>query len=153
MSNKEEKLNILLNDYLDGQLDPPQAEKVEQLLTENPQAREILSRLRQGSQAVHNLPMVAAPSDLADQIAAQMERDMLLGSSELQNEQIGRNHLLLRRLITAAAILILVGAVATITYNVLFENPNQATKTDPIIALAPPEKTPEISNSTTERNL
>jgi len=150
MSDKEDKLILLLNDYLDGQLDSQQAEKVEQLLTEDPQAREILSRLRQGSHAVRNLPVVAAPSDLADQIAAQMERDMLLGSSELQGDQVGRNRLFLRRLITAAAMLILVGAVATISYNVLFENPDQATKTDPIIALAPPEKTPEINDSATE---
>ncbi|MBN2377490.1 MAG: hypothetical protein JXD22_13900 [Sedimentisphaerales bacterium] len=150
MSDNEDKLILLLNDYLDGQLDPAQAEKVEQLLTEDPQVREILSRLRQGSQAVHNLPMVAAPSDLADQIAAQMERDLLLGSSELLNEQIGRKHLFLRRFIAAAAILILVGAVAAITYNVLFENPDQATKTNPIIALAPPEKTQETNKSSTE---
>ena len=150
MSDKEDKLILLLNEYLDGQLDPAQAEKVEQLLTEDPQVREILSRLRQGSHAVRNLPVVAAPSDLADQIAAQMEREMLLGSSELQNEQVGRNHLFLRRSIAAAAMLILVGAVAAITINVLFENPDQATKTDPIIALAPPEKTSEINKSSTE---
>ncbi|MCK4629183.1 MAG: hypothetical protein KAT56_09275, partial [Sedimentisphaerales bacterium] len=69
------------------------------------------------------LPRVAAPDDLAEGVIQQLERDLLLDQGDVLAETAGRNHLRLRRFLTAAAVLILAGAIVTIVYNVLSQSP------------------------------
>lgn len=114
-----EDLNILLSAYLDGELTPSQAARLEKRLAEDPQARAMLADLRRVCGMVQNLPREKAPEDMAEQIQSLLERDSLLGREDTQTESAGRNHLRIRRFIAAAAVIMLTGAIAGIVYNVL----------------------------------
>jgi len=125
-----ENLNMLLNAYLDGQLSPAKAQKVEKLLAEDPDARQMLAQLRSVAAMVHSLPRCQAPKDLAEGVITALERDSLLDKSEVLAELAGQKHLRLRRFIAAAAMILLVGAAAMMTYNVL-RDPFMASTSQP----------------------
>lgn len=129
----------LLNAYLDRQLDDGQVAQVEKILAENPQANALLADLRQVSELVHSLPNVPAPAHFSQTIQSELERDGLLGHTDLHANPAGRSHLRLRRLIAAAAMLILLGAVGTIIYSVLFApSPHHSPESEKILAKSEP---------------
>ena len=138
----------LLSTYLDGELPPSQAARLEQRLTEDPQARRLLADLERTRQAVGALPRQQAPAELAQQIQLQLERESLLTSADAHAEIAGRNHLRLRRLVAAAAVLALTGAVAAIIYTVLSRPSATSLQPDqpaPVIALDRPAPTTNIT--------
>jgi hypothetical protein len=127
----------MLNAYLDGELDVEQTSQVEKILSENTQARSLLSELKEVSRMVRTLPAMEAPEDFSRTLQFEMERDVLLGQADLQVESAGRNHLRFRRLVAAAAMIVLLGAVGTIIYSVLFDTSKPHTA-EPEIRLAKP---------------
>jgi len=138
VNNVNDKLLEALNAYIDGQLPPAQVEKLEKCLAEDPQARRLLAELQQVSRMVGQLPRTDAPEGLADEIHQELERELLLGPADGLTELAGKNHLRLRRLIAAAALIALVGAVVMIVYSVLIRPGQQIAPTEPIIAVSPP---------------
>ena len=121
MTYKEqnENLNMLLNAYLDDQLSSAKAEKVEKLLAEDPDAREMLAQLRAVSTMVNSMPRCHAPRELTEGVIMSLERDLLLDNSEVLAELAGKKHLRLRHFIATAALILMAGAVVMIVYNVL----------------------------------
>ncbi len=73
-----ERIQIELSAYLDGELDPKHARRVEALLAESPEARRTLESLRQARDAVASLPHRTAPPDLRSHVRRQIERLSLL---------------------------------------------------------------------------
>jgi hypothetical protein len=55
----------LLTAYVDGELDAPQRQAVDHLLTSSPEARALVNKLVRDSKELHNLPVQPAPSTLA----------------------------------------------------------------------------------------
>ena len=140
--NKAELIETL-SAYLDGELSPSLTEKVEQQLADDPQVRQLLNELRRVSDSLAGLPRVTAPDDLAEGVIQQLERDLLLDQGDAMAEMAGRNHLRLRRFLTAAAVLILAGAIVTIVYNVLSQSPNgSAPVIQPEAVAMAPDETP-----------
>lgn len=121
--NKAELVETL-SAYLDGELSSSLTEKVERQLADDPQVRKLLNELRRVSDSLKELPRIAAPDDLAEGVIQQLERDLLLDQGDVLAEMAGRNHLRLRRFLTAAAVLILAGVIVIIVYNVLSQSPN-----------------------------
>jgi hypothetical protein len=109
-----------LNAYLDGRLDADHNSQIEKMLAENAQARALLADLREVSNLLHTLPKTPAPANLSETVQYELERDVLLGHTDLHVNPAGRNHLRIRRLVAAAAMIVLLGAVGTIVYSVLF---------------------------------
>jgi len=141
----DEDLAEVLSVYLDGELSAEETAQIEERLAEDPEARMLLEQLGQVSEAVQSLPHSSAPSDLADEVMEQLERDALLGVSDTSAEMAGRTHLRFRRFAAAAAILILTGAVVIIVYSVLFKPPVEPIidiETSPIVKIkvAPPDE-------------
>jgi hypothetical protein len=140
--NKAELVETL-SAYLDGELSPSLTEKVERQLADDPQVRQLLNELRRVSDSLAGLPRVAAPDDLAEGVIQQLERDLLLDQGDAMAEMAGRNHLRLRRFLTAAAVFILAGAIVTIVYNVLSQSPNgSAPVIQPETVAMAPDETP-----------
>jgi len=118
------RLAELLGAYLDGELSPSDRAAVERRLADDHAARRLLAELKEAALAVRALPRLSAPPVLAAEVLAQLERDALLAEGDAPSLQAGRKHLRLRRLLAAAAILILAGAVALIVYTVLVGPPS-----------------------------
>lgn|GEM_PF-1523587 len=115
--NKE--LFSTLNAYIDGELSPAKVEKLEKQLASDPQARQLLSELREVTEKVGDLPRAKAPRDLADGILDGIERDLLLDRDGALAELAGQKHLRRRRFIAAAAMIALAAGIAFIIHNVL----------------------------------
>ena len=63
----------ILSAYLDGQVTGEERARVERLLAEDAEARQVLEELREVSQSVAGLPRHALPDDFAKQIEASLE--------------------------------------------------------------------------------
>lgn len=118
--NSKQELETLLSSYLDGELTVNQAQKVEKKLTNDEDAQQLFLELKQVSGWVGDLPRELAPKHLSEDILFDLERNQLLNSHESISEQAGKNHLFIRRFVAAASLVLLVGVVATIIYQVLF---------------------------------
>lgn len=66
--------DALLSAYLDKQLAPDEAAKVEKLLAESPEAREELDGLQSMLKLVKGLPEVVAPPDFYEKIAKKVRK-------------------------------------------------------------------------------
>ncbi len=135
----DKELIAVLSAYLDGELSPGQAEKIERRLAEDPSMRQLLNELGQVSQMVRELGRTKAPDGLADEVTQRLERDLLLDRSDVLAELAGEKHLRLRRFATAAAMVMLIGAIGTIIYHVLSKPyiPRPEGVTDKFVAVAP----------------
>ena len=133
---RKSELELLISSYIDGELTVSQSETVEKIIEEDSQAKEIFEQLLQVNRMIKKLPRVAAPPDLAESISLEIERDALLSASEFQSDIQGRNHLRFRKFVTAAAVLILTGAIVMIVYTVLFQSPTSPVKrsSEPLVA-------------------
>jgi len=112
-------LSVLLNSYLDGELSTAKNQKVERLLAEDEHARELLSGLCMVSEKVGSLPRSKAPTDIAEAVLQDIERDILLDQRDSLAEEAGRKHLRMRQFLEAAAMIVLTVAMVIIVYNVL----------------------------------
>jgi hypothetical protein len=139
--HSDKELIAVLSAYLDGELSPGQAEKIERRLAEDPSMRQLLNELGQVSQMVRELGRTKAPDGLADEVTQRLERDLLLDRSDALAELAGEKHLRLRRFATAAAMVMLIGAIGTIIYHVLSKPyiPRPEGVTDKFVAVAPEE--------------
>lgn len=66
--------DALMSAYLDKQLAPDEAAKVEKLLAESPEAREELDGLQSMLRLVKALPEVVAPPDFYEKVAKKVRR-------------------------------------------------------------------------------
>ncbi len=66
--------DALLSAYLDKQLAPDEAARVEQMLAESPEAREELDGLQSMLKLVKGLPEVVAPPDFYEKIAKKVRK-------------------------------------------------------------------------------
>lgn len=139
--HSDKELIAVLSEYLDGELSPGQAQKIERRLAEDPRMQQLLNELGQVSQMVRELGRTKAPDGLADEVTRRLERDLLLDRSDVLAELAGEKHLRLRRFAAAVAMVMLIGAIGTIIYHVLSKPyiPRPEGVTDKFVAVAPEE--------------
>ncbi len=77
----------LLSAYLDGELDEAQHAQVEQRLSNDPSAQQLLSELQSLSETLRSLPREKIGEELCEAALRQAERTMLLGEGELSKDQ------------------------------------------------------------------
>jgi anti-sigma factor RsiW len=75
--------DALMSAYLDKQLAPEEAARVEKLLAESPEAREEISGLQSMLKLVKGLPEVVAPPDFYEKVAKKIRRRRLLRGEAL----------------------------------------------------------------------
>ncbi len=119
MKENDSEFQELLSAYLDGELNPAQAEKLQRRLTQEEQAKALLDDLKKVSAMIGALPREKAPAFLAEEVQQEIERAALLSKAPAAAESAGRNHLLLRKLAAVAAMVMLLGAIGTIIYSIL----------------------------------
>jgi anti-sigma factor RsiW len=80
---KPAEAEALMSAYLDQQFAPGEAERVEKMLADNPEAREELSGLQNLLKLVKGLPEVEAPPDFYEKVAKKIRRRRLLRGENL----------------------------------------------------------------------
>ncbi|MBI9018726.1 MAG: hypothetical protein JEZ07_15840 [Phycisphaerae bacterium] len=140
-------LEQTINAYIDGELPSGRADKIEQIISDDPEVRELYEKIKVTAGMISGIPVEAAPQELAENILRDLERDQLLDSSELLTETSGQTHLRFRKFFAAAAVLVLVGAIVLMVFQALSDKPgNFDPKEKDIAANDPPEKNdPELT--------
>jgi len=119
---KEENPNIeeLLNSYIDGELTERHRAEVEQMISHDAQLAERLRELQKCKMLVSSLPRAEAPGEMLEQIKSSVASKALLGQQpERFYERKGARHLLVRKVLTAAAMIGLVAVLAGVVYTIV----------------------------------
>ena len=115
------EIDELLSAYLDGQLSDRQHTEVKRLLRNDKEVAERLNHLGQQKQLLGAMPIETAPAGMLDTIQASLERQYILQKyPQAGRSAAGARQLFTRRLLTAAAMLIIpVGILALVVYMIM----------------------------------
>lgn len=118
--NENPNIDELLNSFIDRELSQRQFTEVQRLITHDEQIAKRLHELQQCKVLVSSLPSAEAPVCLADEIKTTLERNALSELPLRHYEQIqGVRHLLVRRVLSAAAMIGLLTVLAAVIYTIL----------------------------------
>jgi hypothetical protein len=126
--NEHDKILADLSAYLDGELTPAQAQRVEQALAKDPQAARELSALRRTRELVRGLPRVSPSADFVAGVLAKAERTSLVGA---EAEPAGGAFPYFRWVAAAAVLLVAVGVGIAVSV-MLYTTPADRTPGVPI---------------------
>lgn len=109
MTDRPERAFEEISAYLDDELTPQERAAVESRLACDADAQRVRDELREAMEALRALPRERAPSYLASEVVARMERVALLGSEDASPRGAGTVWRIGRRLAAAAMLFIAVG--------------------------------------------
>jgi hypothetical protein len=113
-------LDELLSSFMDGELSPRQRTEVQRMAARDAQVARRLQQLQNCRSLFCALPVEKAPSDLLEQIRVSLERHSLLQEQPVvRKRSIGAWHLAFRRLVAAAAVLVLMGVLGVVVYQIV----------------------------------
>ena len=113
-------LDELLCSFIDGELSPRQRTEVQRMATHDSQVARRLQQLQNCRSLFCSLPVDKAPSDLLEQIKVSLERHSLLQEQPVvRKRSVGAWHLAFRRLVAAAAVLVLMGVLGVVVYQIV----------------------------------
>lgn len=122
MINEDDKpsLDELLSDYLDGQLSERRHNEIKRMVGHDPELAARLDTLARQRDLLQAMPVEKAPSGLAQDILACLERRFLLEQyPKITRTSAGAKQLFARRVVTAAAILLPIGVLALVLWQIL----------------------------------
>ncbi len=123
--NQKEEPNIeeLLNSFIDGELTEREQTEVQRLISHDAQVAQRLRELQKSKMLVGSLPRAEAPARILDEIKASLERGTLSGerawSEEPSDRRVGVRHLLVRKVLAAAAMVGLVAILSAVVYTIV----------------------------------
>ncbi len=113
-------INELLNAFVDGELSRREQVEVKQLISHDAQIAQKVSELKKSKMLLNSLPRSEAPPEILQGIKNTLERKSLLEEQiPLFSEKQGARHLLLRKLLTAAAMIALIAGLGGVIYNIV----------------------------------
>ena len=117
---KDMNIDELLNGYIDGELSQRHQTEVQRLINHDPAIVQRLRELDKCKTLVNSLPRAQAPAGLLEDVKASLERRALLGlQSETFDQQAGARDLLVRKVLTVAAMIALVAVLGTVIYTIV----------------------------------
>jgi len=133
------KIDELLSSSIDGELTPRQQTEVQRLAAHDPRIKQHLRQLQKCKMLLGSLPFAKAPARMLEDIKAALEKRTSLSRQLSPIEELaGQRHLLIRKVLAAAAIIGLVAVLASVIYTILApphtpQPPIIATHTPPAI--------------------
>lgn len=116
----EEHIEELLSNYIDDELTERERNEVKRLIGHDADVRRKFEQLRKIKVLLNLAPVSLPPDNILENVKNQIERQVLLGDYSLHKRpDAGRKHLILRRALTAAAVLVLVAALAWVIMDIL----------------------------------
>ncbi|HUW20917.1 MAG TPA: hypothetical protein VMW16_16575 [Sedimentisphaerales bacterium] len=119
---KQENRNIeeLLNGYIDDELTDRHRAEVERMISTDSQIARRLRQLHKCKMLVGALPHAEAPTETLELVKASLQRQVLVGRQRSPlDERQGARHLLLRRVVSVAAMIGLVAVLGAVVYTIL----------------------------------
>ena len=117
---EKENIDELLNSFIDDELTERQQTEVQRLVAHNKQVARRLKELQKCKVLLGSLPFEEAPVGMLDDIKTSLERRTLLSEMpEHFDRRIGARHLLLRKIVSAAAMIALVAVLAGVIYSIV----------------------------------
>ena len=118
----KENLNIdeLLNAFIDGELTERQRTEAQRLIGHDKRIARRLGQLQKCKMLVGSLPSAEAPAEMVEDVKAALERRTLLSQQQKGfDEREGARHLLVRKVLTAAAMIGLVAVFGAVIYTII----------------------------------
>jgi len=117
---KPEDIDKLLNSFLDGELPVKQLAEVQRLLNGNKKLAQRLDQLRRCRALLAAVPYAKAPAGIVESVKASLAANAALTvkAPPVDNTK-GVKELLLRRVLTAAAMFVLVAVLAGVIYTIV----------------------------------
>jgi len=121
--NEEHKIETdeLICLYLDGEASVRQQTELKRLMQHDPSIAKRMEALRRQQQILNALPIETAPDSVHDDICSAIERQLILnGTPETSRSIIATSHFFIRRLITAAAMILLpLGVLGLVVFQIM----------------------------------
>jgi hypothetical protein len=118
----KEDMNIdeLLNSFLDGEATERERVEVQRLLTHDAQVAKRLRELQKCRLLVGSLPYAEAPAEILQQIKASVDKSPVeVLKAEVFERRRGARHLLIRQVLSVAAMVVLVAVLGVVIYTIL----------------------------------
>jgi hypothetical protein len=117
----EERIDELLNGFIDDELAARQRTEVERLIAHDVRIEQRLVQLQKCRTLVGSLPRAEAPRQILEGVKASLVRTSPapLQEEPAHDQRAGRMHLLGRRMLSAAAMITLVGILAGVIYTIV----------------------------------
>lgn len=131
-------IDELLNGFIDGELTPRQQTEVERLVAHDIKIARQLQRLERCKTLINSLPRVEAPAQVLHGIKSSLAGTATQHQKPqpVYDDRAGRMHLLARRLLSAAAMVGLLGVLAAVIYTIVV--PQAAPKPPVTVATTQP---------------
>jgi len=135
MKARPENIERLLNGYIDDELTVRQQTEVKRLIGNDPKIAGRLRQLQKCKMLISSLPDAEAPPETAENVMARLARRSLLGEEPAAiNEKTGTRDLFLRKVLTAAAMIALLGVLAAVVYTIVAPPRQRRVPKSPIVA-------------------
>ncbi len=125
----KEYIEELLSNYIDDELTDRDRNEVKRLIAHDVDIKRKFEQLREIKMLLNLAPTSQAPDYIFENVKSQIERKVLLGDyqhSHQKQAETGRKHLVLRRILTTAAMLVLVAALAWVIMDIMVPTSDNA---------------------------
>jgi hypothetical protein len=112
------RIDELLSSFIDGELTAAEQAEVEHLTTQDMRVARRLRQLQKCKMLVGSLPRLDVPAEVSEGIRASLARMTVPGDEWAREERAGKRHLLVRRVLSAAAMIGLVAVLAGVIYTI-----------------------------------
>ncbi len=112
------RIDELLNSFIDGELTAGEQVEVEHLVAQDARVAGRLRQLQKCKMLVGSLPRLDVPAEVSEGIRASLARMTIPGNEWARQERAGKRHLLVRRVLSAAAMIGLVAVLAGVIYTI-----------------------------------
>ena len=114
------KIEELLSGYIDDELSQRKETELKRLMEHDDTIAVRLEELKKQKALLNSLPASTAPKGILDEVMGTMERKFILNEySAVSDETEGQKNLFLRRLMTAAIIMVLFGGLLGLVINIV----------------------------------
>jgi hypothetical protein len=141
----EERIDELLNGYIDDELGARQHTEVERLIANDVEIKQRLRQLKKCRELLGSLPCTKAPPEVLRGLQASMASTARLHDQSSYNQRAGRIHLLVRKVLSAAAMLALAALLGAVIYTILAPEP--PTEDPPVVAASDTAVAPTLAFS------
>ena len=115
----EERIDELLNGYIDDELGARQRTEVERLIANDSQIKRRLRQLEKCRALLGSMPCAEAPTQVLQGLQASLASTARLHDQSSYDQRVGRIHLLARKALSAAAMLALAALLGAVIYTIL----------------------------------
>lgn len=117
---KDANIDELLNSFLDGEATERERTEVERLIAHNAEVAKRLAELEKCRVLVGSLPYAEAPAEVLEKIKVSAEEmPVRTFETEVSEQYRGAKHLLVRQLVSVAAMVALVAVLGVVIYTIL----------------------------------